>query len=117
MLHGEGMGFGDEEPRARFERLMRLVDQALDNPESQREALLERECSDEALREQARRLLAADSSDDALLSSPAGDRLPDALLALTHPKEDMKWPPAYAARRIAWHVLDHAWEIQDRSKT
>jgi hypothetical protein len=26
------------------------------------------------------------------------------------------WPPRYAARRIAWHVLDHAWEIQDRSE-
>jgi hypothetical protein len=25
------------------------------------------------------------------------------------------WPQRYAARRIAWHVLDHAWEIQDRS--
>jgi len=25
------------------------------------------------------------------------------------------WPPRYAARRIAWHTLDHAWEIQDRS--
>jgi hypothetical protein len=25
------------------------------------------------------------------------------------------WPARYAARRIAWHVLDHAWEIQDRS--
>jgi hypothetical protein len=24
------------------------------------------------------------------------------------------WPPAYAARRIAWHVLDHAWEMEDR---
>lgn len=24
------------------------------------------------------------------------------------------WPPRYAARRIAWHVLDHAWEIEDR---
>ncbi|HZN15431.1 MAG TPA: hypothetical protein VFB78_14260 [Acidimicrobiales bacterium] len=26
-----------------------------------------------------------------------------------------KWPPRYAARRIAWHVLDHAWEIEDKS--
>jgi hypothetical protein len=26
------------------------------------------------------------------------------------------WPPRYAARRIAWHVLDHAWEIEDRSE-
>jgi hypothetical protein len=25
------------------------------------------------------------------------------------------WPPRYAARRIAWHVLDHAWEMEDRS--
>ncbi len=25
------------------------------------------------------------------------------------------WPLRYAARRIAWHVLDHAWEIEDRS--
>jgi hypothetical protein len=26
-----------------------------------------------------------------------------------------KWTQRYAARRIAWHVLDHAWEIEDRS--
>jgi hypothetical protein len=27
------------------------------------------------------------------------------------------WLPRYAARRIAWHVLDHAWEIEDRSES
>lgn len=27
------------------------------------------------------------------------------------------WPVRYAARRIAWHVLDHAWEIEDRSSS
>jgi hypothetical protein len=26
------------------------------------------------------------------------------------------WPPRYAFRRIAWHVLDHAWEMQDRGR-
>ena len=26
------------------------------------------------------------------------------------------WLPRYAARRIAWHVLDHAWEIEDRTE-
>jgi hypothetical protein len=26
-----------------------------------------------------------------------------------------KWPARYAIRRIAWHALDHAWEIEDRS--
>lgn len=25
------------------------------------------------------------------------------------------WLPRYAARRIAWHALDHAWEIEDRA--
>ena len=25
------------------------------------------------------------------------------------------WPTRYALRRIAWHVLDHAWEIEDKS--
>jgi hypothetical protein len=28
---------------------------------------------------------------------------------------ETKWPPSYAVRRIAWHVLDHAWEIEDKS--
>jgi len=27
-----------------------------------------------------------------------------------------KWTPRYAARRIAWHALDHAWEIEDRTE-
>jgi hypothetical protein len=27
-----------------------------------------------------------------------------------------RWPYRYGARRIAWHVLDHAWEIEDRSE-
>lgn len=31
------------------------------------------------------------------------------------PLAEKGWPPRYAARRIAWHVLDHAWEIEGRS--
>jgi hypothetical protein len=26
------------------------------------------------------------------------------------------WPTRYAARRIAWHALDHAWEMEDRAE-
>jgi hypothetical protein len=26
------------------------------------------------------------------------------------------WPVRYAIRRCAWHVLDHAWEIEDKSQ-
>jgi hypothetical protein len=25
------------------------------------------------------------------------------------------WPSRYSIRRLAWHVLDHAWEIEDKS--
>lgn len=28
---------------------------------------------------------------------------------------ERRWPARYAARRIAWHATDHAWEIEDRS--
>jgi hypothetical protein len=31
------------------------------------------------------------------------------------PLKERGWPSRYAARRIAWHVLDHLWELQDRS--
>ncbi|HET9731883.1 MAG TPA: hypothetical protein VFP54_04330 [Acidimicrobiales bacterium] len=27
---------------------------------------------------------------------------------------DTAWPVRYTIRRIAWHILDHAWEIEDR---
>jgi hypothetical protein len=33
------------------------------------------------------------------------------------PLADRKWTQRYAARRIAWHALDHAWEMEDRSET
>ncbi|MGA8015236.1 MAG: hypothetical protein WCB85_04895 [Candidatus Dormiibacterota bacterium] len=45
----------------------------------------------------------------------------EAIIAALHSKagrrqDDSKgWSPRYAVRRIAWHVLDHAWEIEDRS--
>jgi hypothetical protein len=28
---------------------------------------------------------------------------------------EKQWPFRYALRRVTWHVLDHAWEIEDRS--
>jgi hypothetical protein len=32
------------------------------------------------------------------------------------PIDERKWTTRYAAHRIAWHALDHAWEIEDRSE-
>ena len=31
------------------------------------------------------------------------------------PVGERGWPSRYAARRIAWHVLDHVWEMQDKT--
>jgi hypothetical protein len=56
----------------------------------------------------------------------AGDRaavraVREAMLAVVRepsdgrPLADRRWPVRYAARRIAWHALDHGWEIEDRS--
>jgi hypothetical protein len=44
----------------------------------------------------------------------------DALLAAEGPlaparRQGFDWTPMFAARRSAWHALDHAWEIEDRS--
>jgi hypothetical protein len=30
------------------------------------------------------------------------------------PRGGVRWSPRYFVRRVAWHVLDHAWEIKDR---
>jgi hypothetical protein len=40
----------------------------------------------------------------------------DVLRAARAPAPDLEkgWLYRYAARRIAWHALDHAWEIEDR---
>ncbi len=30
------------------------------------------------------------------------------------PRGGVRWTPRYFVRRTAWHVLDHAWELEDR---
>jgi hypothetical protein len=30
------------------------------------------------------------------------------------PRGGIRWPARYFARRSAWHILDHAWEVEDR---
>lgn len=44
------------------------------------------------------------------LRDGAAGRLPT-----TRPRSGLYWPPRYLTRRAAWHVLDHAWEIEDRA--
>lgn len=35
--------------------------------------------------------------------------------ALCTPPVELRWPVRYMIRRTAWHALDHAWEMEDRS--
>jgi hypothetical protein len=44
------------------------------------------------------------------LSRAVTDGLPE-----KGPRGGALWPPRYFVRRTAWHALDHAWEIEDRS--
>jgi hypothetical protein len=48
---------------------------------------------------------------ESLAAIAAGDEIADAT-AVRSP-----WSARYFARRATWHVLDHAWEIQDRDVT
>lgn len=50
------------------------------------------------------------------LGLPLGRRdRQDILAALRAGAPEATWPPRYAARRIAWHVIDHLWEMEDRA--
>ena len=33
------------------------------------------------------------------------------------PRGGKRWPASYAVRRLAWHVTDHLWEIEDKTPT
>jgi hypothetical protein len=70
----------------------------------------------------------ADEAYAAVLGIPTAERRPvERLRALElallgrpsdgAPIAGKRWPARYAARRIAWHALDHAWEIEDRTGT
>ena len=45
---------------------------------------------------------------DALRASARGE------IPAKGPRGGVRWTARYFVRRIAWHTLDHAWEIEDR---
>jgi hypothetical protein len=56
--------------------------------------------------------------DDQSLITANREAILDALRNMPdgRPVREKGWPLRYAVRRIAWHVLDHAWEIEDKSE-
>ncbi len=70
----------------------------------------------EAEREYARRLgLRAGAIDPLDRAAVTAFRRTLSTALLSASDEPAHWPRRFAARRIAWHVLDHAWEIVDRT--
>ncbi len=72
-------------------------------------------------------VIGADEGYASVVGIPSADRKPAtalraAELALLRQPSDgtplagKRWPLRYAARRIAWHALDHAWEIENRTE-
>jgi hypothetical protein len=68
-------------------------------------------------RELGLKLRQPDPADEAAIAAMRADML-RVLRAPSDgtPIAGRKWTQRYAARRIAWHALDHAWEIEDRSE-
>jgi len=69
------------------------------------------------------RMVGVRHKEPALDDRPAIEALRGAILEVLEAPSDgapltpKGWPLRYAVRRIAWHVLDHAWEMQDRTET
>jgi hypothetical protein len=55
-----------------------------------------------------------DPSDTAAIASTRQAILEVLRSGSPRPAQRRTWPVPYAARRIAWHVLDHAWEMEER---
>lgn len=68
------------------------------------------------------RMLGVKHKQPALADRPAILALRKDILAVVgapsdgQPVRDKGWTTAYATRRLAWHVLDHLWELRDRSE-
>jgi hypothetical protein len=65
-----------------------------------------------------------DGEDDSKQTGRVRQAVLDALVAAAHgqtpergPRGGTRWTARYFVRRDAWHVLDHAWEIEDRSQS
>ena len=63
----------------------------------------------ETVDDMATLLSAVKDADERALAFAISDAMPAA-----GPRGGALWKPRYFVRRAAWHILDHAWEIEDR---
>src|SRR5262249_48283003 len=63
----------------------------------------------EHMHDVARMLQAVQQADKQALAVATSGAMP-----LAGPRGGTLWKPRYFVRRAAWHILDHAWEIEDK---
>jgi hypothetical protein len=61
--------------------------------------------------------LRVSAADDEASVAALRARLLGLVAGTVEPDRDGKWPLRYGVRRIAWHVLDHLFEMEDRDIT
>ena len=138
-LPGDDAPVDDAELR-RFQRVLRACWRAFDAAAEQAEGRALRKGPRGGGRELAAIREHVQGVDAAYLArlggkaAPGGPDDPAAALALTRqailetlalaahgqisargPRGGVRWTPRYFVRRLAWHELDHAWEIEDRT--
>lgn len=65
--------------------------------------------------QEAERAYAAKTGCRILPRTPWGQQRKAILAGLRAAPADSAWPVRYTTRRLAWHILDHAWEMEDRA--
>jgi hypothetical protein len=95
-------------PRGGGRRLEAIVGHVAGADVAYLRALARRHQDDEAAEPAARLAAIRAAISDALEAAVRGE-IPD-----RGPRGGKVWAPRFFVRRVAWHVLDHTWEIEDR---
>ena len=95
-------------PRGGGRDVQRIVDHVIDGHNGYLRTIYWRE-RPEKRGDFAAIVAAAKEADGRALAFAISDEMPE-----RGPRGGTLWKPRYFARRSAWHVLDHAWEIEDR---
>jgi hypothetical protein len=101
--HAEGRNLAPSGPRGGGRSLAKVRDHYLESEHAYLSALGGKAVPNAQVGE------VRDAFVDALHARARGE-LPE-----TGPRGGRRWQARYAIRRSAWHALDHAWEIEDRS--
>ncbi|MCA9867877.1 MAG: hypothetical protein KIS95_13160 [Anaerolineae bacterium] len=96
-------------PRGGGRDLEKITDHVLGAEQGYLRRLAWKVATDEAANLNEAMRLTRQAIMDALAAAERGE-IPE-----SGPRGGKIWPARYFVRRVAWHVLDHAWEIEDRA--